>query len=160
MRSNSSSLKSWRICGPIINTILNFATLIPGNFSVRHLDDRPVWFTALTNFFYSPSFMCRGDSKMLQDSTSSMAVHFSSRFQWLTRRPTLLLVIRILCSTVSFTQEKAKLCVALLQSKQYGNNFQVSAKLHAFQKKLLVVTLLIVRLLLSLPEHFNYWLML
>lgn len=54
---------------------LIFAALIPGNFSVRHLDARPVWSITLTKFFYSLSFICREGSKMLLDSTSSRAVH-------------------------------------------------------------------------------------
>lgn len=56
-------------------TSLIFATLIHGNFSVRHLVARPVWSIALTGFFYSPTFMCRVSSKMLVVSTSSRAVH-------------------------------------------------------------------------------------
>jgi hypothetical protein len=58
------------------------------------------------------------------------------------------------------TRNRAKLCVPLLQSKQYSNNFQVSAKPYAFRKKLLLVIRLVLRLLLSLPKHFHYWPML
>ena len=130
---------------------LIFAALIAGNFSVRQIDARLVSSIAVTKFLYSPSSMRREGSKMLRDSTSSrvpVIVEKASSSSF--NKKSLLDCLfhtrnsKILCSP--------SLPIRIEWSKQYGNNFEVSAKLYAFQKKLHVVILLL-RLLLSLPKN-------
>jgi hypothetical protein len=53
------------------NALLDFCTLIAGNFSVRQIDARLVSPIAVTEFLYSPSSTRREGSKMLLDFTSS-----------------------------------------------------------------------------------------